>query len=75
MSLLYARFLVPLLGVGYLIKKNPFYRTYPIMLPIMIIVWFATLIRTVRYSKKTNHMVHQVLLDATGSELTFIYKN
>jgi hypothetical protein len=45
------------------------------MLPIMIIAWFATLIRTVKYSKKTNYMVHQILLDATGSELTFVYKN
>ena len=58
MALLYARFLVPLAIVGYLIKKNPFYRTYPIMLPILIIIWWTTFIRTVKYSKKTNHMVH-----------------
>lgn len=58
MGLLYLRFLVPLAGLTYLIRKNPFYRTYPIMLPIMIVGWFATLILTVRYSRKTNHMVH-----------------
>ena len=35
-ALLFARFTVPLVALAYLIKKNPFYRTYPIMLPIMI---------------------------------------
>ena len=29
----------------------------------------------VRYSKRTNNMVHQILLDPTGSEITFVYKN
>lgn len=29
----------------------------------------------VKYSKRTNHMVHQILLDPTGTELTFVFKN
>ena len=58
-----------------LIKKNPFYRTYPIMLPIMIAMWWFTVYRMVVYSRRTNRMVHQILLDQTGSELTFVYKN
>lgn len=61
--------------LAYLIRKNPFYRTYPIMLPIMFIAFFTTLYRFVKYSRRTNNMIHQVLIDATGSELTFIYKN
>ena len=69
------RFLVPLAVLTVLIKKNPFYRSYPIMLPIMICAWFFTLYRAVAYSKRTNRMVHQILLDQTGSELTFVYKN
>ena len=69
------RFIVPLIVLAVLIKKNPFYRSYPIMLPIMIIAWFTVLFRAVVYSRRTNGMVHQVLLDQTGSELTFVYKN
>ena len=69
------RFIVPLVILAILIKKNPFYRTYPIMLPIMVGVWFATLCRAVVYSRRTNRMVWQILLDQTGSELTFVYRN
>ena len=69
------RFAVPLAVLAYLIKKNPFYRTYPIMLPIMVATWFILFYRMVKYSKRTNNMVHQILLDPTGVELTFIYKN
>lgn len=69
------RFLVPLAILTLLIKKNPFYRNYPIMLPIMICLWFIVLYRAVVYSRRTNRMVHQILLDQTGSELTFVYKN
>ena len=69
------RFTIPLLALAYLIKKNPFYRTYPIMLPIMVAAFAITLIRMVKYSRRTNHMVHQILLDPQGVELTFIYKN
>ena len=75
MPLLFARFVIPLILLTALIKKNPFYRSYPIMLPIMICLWFITLQRAVVYSRRTNRMVHQVLLDQTGSELTFVYKN
>jgi hypothetical protein len=45
------------------------------MQPVMMMAWFWILVRCVKYSRKTNHMIHQVLLDATGSEVTFIYKN
>lgn len=40
-----------------------------------MVAWVGFLIQTVKYSRKTNHMVHQILLDATGSELTFVFKN
>jgi len=73
--LLYMRFLVPLAICTFLIKKNPFYRTFPIMLPIMIALWFFTLYRAVAYSRRTNRMVQSILLDQTGSELTFVYRN
>ena len=58
MPLLYLRYAVPLLGLGYLIKKNPFYRTYPIMLPIMFVGFCGTFIAMCFYSRRTNHMVH-----------------
>lgn len=45
------------------------------MFPVSWIALSATLFFTVRYSRRTNHMVHQILLDATGSEVTFVYKN
>ena len=69
------RFLVPLAILSVLIKKNPFYRTYPIMLPIVIALWFFTIYRAVAYSRRTNRMVQTILLDQTGSELTFVYRN
>ena len=75
MFLLYLRYLVPLAILAYLIKKNPFYTTYPVMLPFMIAFFFIAFYRMVKYSRKTNHMVHQILLDPTGTELTFVYKN
>ena len=56
--MLYSRFLVPLAILAYLIRKNPFYRNYPIMLPIMVFAFSMLFIRTVKYSKTTNHMVH-----------------
>jgi hypothetical protein len=64
-----------LLLTAYLIKINPFYRSYPIMLPLMVVFFFFTLYRTMRYSRKTNNMIRQILLDQTGSELTFVYQN
>lgn len=75
MTVLYSRYLIPLAGLAYYIRKNPFYRTYPIMLPVMIMAWVFVMIQTMKYSRMTNQMVHQILLDATGSELTFVYKN
>ena len=63
MPLLFLPYLIPLAILTVLIKKNPFYRTYPIMLPIMISMWFFTLYRMVKYSQRTNRMVHQILLD------------
>ena len=52
------RFLIPLAILAVLIKKNPFYRTYPIMLPIMVSLWFIVLYRAVVYSRRTNRMIH-----------------
>ena len=45
------------------------------MLPIMVATFAILFIRMVKYSKRTNNMVHQILLDPQGVELTFIYKN
>lgn len=45
------------------------------MLPFMVILFAIFFIRMVKYSKRTNHMVHQVLLDPTGTELTIVFKN
>ena len=56
--LLFARFLIPLAVLTVLIKKNPFYRSYPIMLPIMIAMWWFAVYRMVVYSRRTNRMVH-----------------
>jgi len=75
MFFLYLRFLAPLGILAYLIKKNPFYTSYPVMLPFMIIAWFIVFYRMVKYSRLTNHMVHMILMDPTGTELTFIYQN
>jgi hypothetical protein len=45
------------------------------MLPFMVILFAIVFYRMVKYSKRTNHMVHQVLLDPTGTELTIVFKN
>jgi len=42
MFLLYLRFTVPLVLLYYGIKKNPFYKSYPIMLPFMIILFIIS---------------------------------
>lgn len=39
MLVLYLRFLIPLALLYYGIKKNPFYKSYPIMLPFMVILF------------------------------------
>ncbi len=41
MLLLYLRYIIPIFRLIYLIKKNPFYKTYPIMLPVMFIALFT----------------------------------
>jgi hypothetical protein len=75
MFLLYLRFIIPIVALIYLIKKNPFYKSYPIMLPLMVIVLMTYFYKCMRYSAKTNRMVHQILIDPSGTEVTFIYKN
>ena len=75
MAQLYLKFLVPIGTLLYLIKKNPFYLSYPIMLPLMVVGTFFLSVNMIKYSRVTNHLVHQVHLDPTGTELTFIYKN
>jgi hypothetical protein len=72
---LYLKFLVPMAILYYLIRKNPFYQSYPAMLPGMFIAFIAFAISMIKYSKVTNMLVHQVHMDPTGTELTFIYKN
>ena len=75
MLALYLKFLIPIGGLIYLIKKNPFYMSFPAMLPAMLISLIALSVSMVKYSKQTNMLVHQVLMDPTGTELTFIYQN
>ena len=55
---LYLKFLIPMAVLAYLIKKNPFYKSYPAMLPGMTIAYFLLGISMVKYSKVTNMMVH-----------------
>ena len=66
---------MPLAVLAYLIKKNPFYTSYPAMLPFMVAAFMILFYRMVKYSRKTNHMIHQILMDPTGTELTFVFKN
>ena len=75
MSALYLKFLVPMAIFIYLIRKNPFYQSYPAMLPGMFIGLILTVISLIKYSKVTNMLVHQVHMDPTGTEINFIYKN
>jgi hypothetical protein len=42
MGILYLRFVIPLILLYFGIKKNPFYKSYPIMLPFMIICFFIS---------------------------------
>lgn len=42
MFLLYLRFTVPLVLLYYGIKKNPFYKSYPIMLPAMVVMFMIS---------------------------------
>jgi hypothetical protein len=39
MFCLYLRFIVPLALLWWGIKKNPFYKSYPIMLPFMVVLF------------------------------------
>jgi hypothetical protein len=61
--------------MAYYIKKNPFYMNYPAMLPALIVACIAMCLSCVKYSRVTNMLVHQVHMDPTGTELTFIYQN
>lgn len=42
MFILYLRFIIPLVLLYYGIKKNPFYKSYPVMLPFMVILFFIS---------------------------------
>lgn len=58
MIFLYLRYLIPLGTLIYLIRKNPFYQSYPAMLPAMFVAFIYGLFAMVRYSKVTNMLVH-----------------
>ena len=72
---LYLKYIIPAAILIYLIKKNPFYVTYPAMLPAMFVALIYLAISLVKYSKLTNMMIQQVHMDPTGTELIFIYQN
>ena len=54
MLLLFLRYLVPLAGLGYLIKKNPFYKSYPAALPFMMFLFVFVGYRMSKYAGITN---------------------
>ena len=45
------------------------------MLPLMIMSTVVLFGSMIKYSKVTNMMVSKVLMDPTGTELTFVYQN
>ena len=69
---LYMKYAIPIVILCNLIKKNTFYQSFPVMLPGMVINIILLLIFVIKYSKVTNILVHQVQMDPTGTELTFI---
>ena len=54
---LYLKYLIPIGTLVYLIKKNPFYRTYPVMLPVMMLLCFYISIKAISYSRSTNVLI------------------
>jgi len=52
--------------VGYLIKKNPFYKTFPAALPILTIIFLTVLYKMIKHSSITNRIVKQILMDPSG---------
>lgn len=69
----YLKYFLGLAILAYGIRKNPFYRSYPIMLPVMGIAFFGVFVAMYRRSRKLNNVVTQVLLDPSGQELTFVF--
>lgn len=51
MLALYLKYLVPIGALIYLIKKNPFYMSFPAMLPAMLISLILLSVSMVKYSK------------------------
>lgn len=49
--------MVGLTVLGYGIRKNPFYKSYPIMLPVMALSFFTVFIAMMRFSRKMNNLV------------------
>jgi len=74
-AVFYGYYAVGLSLLGYGIRKNPFYRSYPIMLPIMVIAFVAMFIALFRKMRKFNTLVSDILLDPSGQELTFVFRN
>lgn len=75
MLLLYMKLIIPTLALIYLVKKNPFYKSYPIALPCMFVLLIFLGYKFMRFGQVTNRMVHQILIDPSGTEVTFVYKN
>lgn len=75
MFILYLKIMLPIAVLIYLIKKNPFYKSYPAALPIMLVVLIVYFYKLMKYGSITNRMVHQILIDPSGTEITFVYKN
>jgi hypothetical protein len=73
--MIYGWYILGLALLGYGIRKNPFYRSYPIMLPIMAMSFFIVFIAMLRKARKMNNLVSDILLDPSGQELTFVFRN
>lgn len=73
--MVYGYYIVGLAVLAYGIRKNPFYRSYPIMLPIMAFAFLFVFIAMVRKARKMNNLVSDILLDPSGQELTFVFRN
>ena len=59
----------------YYIKTNPFYISYPVMLPIMSFTLVGYLIYYFNYIKKLQNVVSEIWLDKSGYECRIVYNN
>lgn len=69
------RYVIPMGGLHYLIKFNPFYMTYPVMLPIMVLSYVYYIFALLNFLRSLQKIVDEIWLDKTGSEIRVVYRN